>query len=698
MVPGLSWAFVPATTGPQLDASTNVTSYPLIVNSFALWAQSCDEEGMDYTYNSALCATRYQVVQAFSLLAVVFSALAVIFGLMPFSPVAPRDPKRSLTHAMLCQMFTGLFALISFAVFYGGLVNGVFAQPNPDIPASDYSTGKFSSVQGWQSPGVAVTSGGIVAVAAWSVSFFAWMLSLAAMIQYDASAAERAVVMHRNRKEERERRRADLIARLGEGAIRAAEEGIALDLGDKLYLGGTIVSGGATALAWMNMGLAPILMLDFHAISQTVAAVLIINSIATTTGTMVLCAGLVDLIPRPKASVGGFSVLSVVSALWLANYGMALHVLRAQPFPYPFALPYEASVGTIGIAAAVSAVALLYHPFKIWEQDVAELPRPAKRFKGADGLALVVAGSMFALVGWSMACAASTVFLYDGTTFLEGIRSQLVNTTSSSSCANRLGSVCNVGDDAQRCCPSPFQCVESAFTQFTCQNVADNWLPSPPSAFPVAQAFVALEIGVTTLSFVFFVVALAPNGVMDTKVALAVAFSTAAAGAFFAMVAFGVLQGYYIANGGVAMPAECGYLLGSVAICVISAGLGFSAWRPYRRSDLHDQAGYDPTAAELERARRLHEIERLRFEAAKYCADRQVIEAELVDAPKAPALDGDGAHRSWGGAAARALPREVGGGATGGAAAPASASAPSGAGDGGGGRDRDGLGAAVVPN
>jgi hypothetical protein len=636
MTPGVSWAYVKTTTGPITNPVTNSSRFPIVTESFSLWSWSCTTDGMKYTYDSSVCDTRYQVIQGTSTTAVIFASLSVIFGLMPFSPVAPREPKRSLTHAMLCQMTTGLFSLISFTVFFGGLVNGVWAHPNSQL--YDPTINKGAVWNPYQP--VVVTSGGIVAVTTWTISFFAWMLSLAAMIKYDASAAEKAIIMHNNKKEERERRRADLIARLGNGAILAAQQGIGLDLGDKLYVGGTIVAGATSTLAWMNMGLAPLLMLDFHAISQTSAAFMILNVIATATGTAVLLAGLVDLVPRPKASIGGFAVFAVVTSLWVAEYGMTLDIFRKGPILNTDVLSFEAAVGTLGCGFSLSSVAILYHPFKIWELAFVELPRPAKMFAGLDGLSLVLTAACFALIASNLSGAAVTLYLYDAQTYT-GDFSVYLNITSPSlapsripgspaqTCPNSKGDRCNVGPEYLQCCKPPYECVETSYTTFTCQIENKNWIPPPKTAFPVAQAFLALTVASTMLSFVFYVAALAPNGLMDTSRALSVAFGTSLASFLFGCIAFSTLQSFYLSNSGVGMPIECGYLLGCWILSLLSGCLGFGAWWPYHIIHIESQPGFDISTKELKKAQRLHEIERLKFEAIKYRMDRLELQNKI---------------------------------------------------------------------
>lgn len=136
LVPSLSWALVPTTTGPVMNAATNLTYYPITVEEWSLFTSSCRTPGMIYTYDSSLCTARYQVVAAFAVLTCVLEILAMFFGLMPFSPVAPREPKRALTHAMLSGMMGSLFALITWTVFYGSLVFGVWSTLNKDISTS----------------------------------------------------------------------------------------------------------------------------------------------------------------------------------------------------------------------------------------------------------------------------------------------------------------------------------------------------------------------------------------------------------------------------------------------------------------------------------------------------------------------------------------------------------------------------------
>lgn len=113
------------------------------------------------------------------------------------------------------------------------------------------------------------------------------------MIKYDAVAAEQAIVDHRSKKEERKRRKALLIARLGEGAARAAREGIPLELGDKLYLGGTIAAGSCCSIAWANLGVVPFVLDDPRAFALTGGALMIVVVVATLTASVVLMMGLV---------------------------------------------------------------------------------------------------------------------------------------------------------------------------------------------------------------------------------------------------------------------------------------------------------------------------------------------------------------------------------------------------------------------
>jgi len=72
-------------------------------------------------------------IAVFTSLAVFFECLAVTFGIMPFSTVAPRQPKVALTHAMMSQMMASLFVLLAWAIFYGGLVFKVWITPNSQV-------------------------------------------------------------------------------------------------------------------------------------------------------------------------------------------------------------------------------------------------------------------------------------------------------------------------------------------------------------------------------------------------------------------------------------------------------------------------------------------------------------------------------------------------------------------------------------
>ena len=610
IIPGVTWVYLGTTTGP-----VNGT-FPVTIEEFSMWTMSCSTPGVGYTFNSESCNARYQVVEAFSVLATMFALLGCIFGIMPFSPVAPREPKIALTHSMLSYMASGLFSLIAWAVFYGGLVFGVFSSINPVILFSGISWSSY----------VVVTSGGIVSVSAWCASFCAWVLALSAMIKYDSSAAEQAVIDHRQKKEEKRRRKAELIDRLGEGAARAAREGIALELGDKLYLGGTVAGGATSALSWMNMCVAPYLLRAPQTLPVTSGAMMIINVVASTVGAVVLLIGLSDLVPRPKASVGGFAVFAVVTVLYMCNFGMAISYLKDRTLSL---LAFEAAVGTIGIGFSLATTIVLYHPFKIWEKVMAELPRPAKIHKGRSGLALANTAGICALVGFGLACASVTVFLLDEQEFVGHVPTGAPTTMDNSNCPNGEGALCFVGPPENRCCQPGLVCMETAYTRFTCERPESDVIIGIRDSYSVAQAFLALFIGCSTISYVFSAISLTPNGVMDVKVALSVTFSFALVGSACGLITFAILQGYVLSSGLSGMPRECGYLLGGFVAELVAAGCGFFAWLPYHVTSTPTQEN------QLWEAQRALEIEKVRLETIKTRTERLRLEESLKNSADA---------------------------------------------------------------
>jgi hypothetical protein len=165
--------------------------------------------------------------------------------------------------------------------------------------------------------------------------------------------------------------------------------------------------------------------------------------------------------------------------------------------------------------------------------------------------------------------------------------------------------------------------VETAFTRFTCQNPEPTILIGLRDSYSVAQAFLALFIGSSTVAFVFSAIALTPNGVMDIKVALSVTFSLALVGSACGLVTFAVLQGYILSAGGSGMPRECGYLLGGFAAEAVAAGCGFFAWLPYHTTNTVTQED------QLWESQRALEIEQIRLETIKLRVERLRLEAAL---------------------------------------------------------------------
>ncbi|KAH9251828.1 hypothetical protein BASA81_010271 [Batrachochytrium salamandrivorans] len=626
VMPNLAWAYVATTTGLEtfVDPSTNLTSqyFPVTIESFSLWDFSCSTPGMEFTYGLALCNTRYQAVEAFSTMACVFSILGLVFGIMPLSPAAPREPKQALTHSMLSHLLSGLFALVSWAVFYGGLVFGVWQSPSQAITQS--------GVQ-WENS-VVVTSGGILAVSGWAGAFVAWLLSLSAMIKYDAGAAEQAILAHRQRKEKRARKKAEIVQRLGEGAFRAAhdKESIPLEMGDRLYVGGTIVGGGTAAIAWGNMSLVPYLFMSPFALPAVAGVFQICIAVSATTGAIVLLVGLADLVPRPKASVGGFAVFSAVTVAWCCTFGMAIHFITTFSQQVNTGmLALEAAVGSLGIAAALSTTSVLFHPFRIWEKDFTELPRPAKIHKGENGLALVITSAASCLLAFCLCMAAITVFTINEQDFVASSPDTIPTgaPTSNSGCPNTQGDVCNLGTEQERCCQAPFECIEVAFTKFTCQYVdPGNRLVGIRDAFTVGQAFLGLTIGFSSVAYVFAALALCPNGAIDIKAALSVTACTGLCAFVCCVVSFSVLQGYVLSNGGVGMPIECGYLLGSFCVQALGAVFALCALREY-----HDQTkiSYAHIQDDLLRAQRELELEQVKLDIVQTKQQRLALERQL---------------------------------------------------------------------
>lgn len=620
IMPDLPWALLATTTGEQsvFNPATNSTikTFPVTYESFNLWDNSCNTEGMAFTYNAALCMARTQVVEAFATLATMFGIMAVAFGVMPFSPVAPREPKQALTHAMLCHMASGLFALIAWSTFYGGLVHGVFSTPNAVI--------SFSPAP-WKTD-VNVTSGGIVSVSGWCTSFASWVLSLSAMIKYDSAAAEQAVIDHEQKKEEKRRRKAEIIQRLGEGATRAAQEGIALELGDKLYLGGTISAGATCAVAWGNNVLTPFLLQEPFALPGTAGAFMIINVLASTVGTVVLLIGLSDLVPRPKAAVGGFAVFSMVTCAWIVNFGMAVSWMDREPNRL---LALEATLGTLGIGFSLTSTIVLYHPFKIWEKVMTEVPRPAKLHKGNNGMGLVNAAAICSLLAFGLNMGGLGIFLLSREEFVGPVSRSpspapinlSIAPSVQPSCPNGEGDLCNLGTAAERCCQVGLECLETSFTRFTCVNSdREPTLNGSRDPYNVAQAFLALSIGSSTLVFVFSSIALTPNGVMDIKVALTIVFSIALVGCSFGIITFSILQGLVLSEGGSGMPRECGYMLGAAVAEGIASVCSFFAWLPYLATP------QTSSEDDLLVAERQLEIERVRLEAVKLHNERMKLQ------------------------------------------------------------------------
>ena len=90
-----------------------------------------------------------------------------------------------------------------------------------------------------------------------------------------------------------------------------------------------------------------------------------------------------------------------------------------------------------------------------------------------------------------------------------------------------LGARCNVGSPTQiYCCVAPLVCYETAYTEWTCQKLPFYYdYFSPRTSFPVGQAFLALSLAASIITFVFAVLANSPIGVIiQTTTGLAITF------------------------------------------------------------------------------------------------------------------------------------------------------------------------------
>jgi len=497
-------------------------------------------------------------------------------------------------------------------------VNSVWGHPN-----------YFATLWDQWEPYVLVTGGGIVCVAAWVASLAAWVLALSAMIKYDTAAAEQAVVDHALRKEEAAKRRLEIIVALGEGAARAAREGIPLELGDKLYLGGVISTGAVSGVAWANMGIAQYLLADRRSLSSIAGAFLIVNVVASTTASVVLLLGLTDVLSRVKAATGGFAVMAVVTAVWILDFGMAVKYLQMNQF---WLLTYQVTVGSVGILFALGTTGVLYHPMKIWDKLLKEQPRPAKIFYGGNGKALAITSGMFALFAFGLACGAIPIFMYTPAQFVGYVPTSAPTParapTEKPACSNGMGAPCNLGNSTQWCCMPPYQCIESSYTVFTCEESPFESPLLPRTSFGVGQAFLALTLAFATMALVFSEIALAPNGVMDANVSLSVSMSTSLAAFACGVIAFAVLQSFVLQSNGTGVPQECGMLLGAFVCSAVSAGTAFCTWLPFHLAF--------PGAGEAQQLKREAAVEQLRIELLELRAKRMALERAAA-ASMAPA-------------------------------------------------------------
>jgi len=247
-------------------------------------------------------------------------------------------------------------------------------------------------------------------------------------------------------------------------------------------------------------------------------------------------------------------------------------------------------------------------------------PRPAKIHKGESGLGLVSTAATCSLLGFGLACAAVTIYLLNGSEFIGQVPDTNITIDG---CPNGADAVCNIGTAAQRCCQPGLKCVQTALTHYTCQQVAPSVLTGLRDSYSVAQAFLALYIGSSCVSYVFFAIALAPNGAMDIKIALSVGFALAIVGAVCGIITFSVLQGYILGAGLSGMPRECGYLLGGFVAEMVAAGCGFCAWLPYH--DSFEKSQED----QLWEAERGLEIEQIKLQTIKIRAERTKLEKDM---------------------------------------------------------------------
>lgn len=67
---------------------------------------------------------------------------------------------------------------------------------------------------------------------------------------------------------------------------------------------------------------------------------------------------------------------SLVTILWITSFAMTLSVQQRSTALNRF----EIAIGSIGCACTLGTTMVLYHPFRIWETSVKEIPRPAKQY------------------------------------------------------------------------------------------------------------------------------------------------------------------------------------------------------------------------------------------------------------------------------------------------------------------------------
>jgi hypothetical protein len=259
---------------------------------------------------------------------------------------------------------------------------------------------------------------------------------------------------------------------------------------------------------------------------------------------------------------------------------------------------------------------------------------------------------VFSLFSFGLACAAVPVFLYSPAQFVGYVPTAApavgAATLAPSSCPNGQGATCNLGNATLRCCQNPLSCVESSYTMFTCEMDPFVYPVLPRSTYAVGQAFVALLIGFSMMSFVFGEIALAPNGVMDARVSLSVAMSTSLAAFACGLIAFSILQSFVLQNQGMGVPVEGGMLIGSFLGSLISAACSFFTWLPFHyeaaaaAAAASGQGSPESQAALLAVLKREREVEQLRLEICQLREARAKF--QRADAPAQ--RQGAGSHES----------------------------------------------------